>query len=65
MNFLINIHRNLRIVSTIMKNIDFNAENTNLPLLPLLGSILEEHSPNSITCSLKSHHRGATFTPPG
>ena len=48
-----------------MKTIDFNAENQNLSLLPLLGSILETFLPNFITCSLQSHHRGATVTPPG
>ena len=39
----------LRIPPTIMKHIKLNAKYQNLPLLPLLGLILDEFSPDFMT----------------
>ena len=48
----------LRIPSTIMKKIDSNAENQNLPLLPLLRFILDDFSPDFMTFPSQSNPRG-------
>ena len=44
----------LRIPSTIVKMLVSNAENQNLPLLPLLGLILDDFAPDFITLSPQS-----------